>query len=129
MMQKGFDDYGKLLLRLGMGGFMLPHGISKLMKFFEGGEITFTDPLGAGPVVTLITAVVAELLCCILIIVGFKTRLSTILPAITMLVAAFIVHANDPWMKKEFPLVYFVGFLAIALLGAGKYSFDAQLKK
>jgi len=46
--------------------------------------------------------------------------------AITMVVAAFIVHGADPLQKKELALVYLIMFLAIALLGPGKYSIDKK---
>ena len=50
-------------------------------------------------------------------------------PVITMLVAAMVIHGADPFAKKEFALLYFFGFLAITLLGAGKYSLDGKLNK
>jgi putative oxidoreductase len=40
----------------------------------------------------------------------------------TMLVAAFIVHLDDPFKRKELALLYLVGFLIIFLMGPGKYS-------
>jgi len=33
------------------------------------------------------------------------------------------------WQKKEFALIYFAGYLAIALLGSGKFSVDGYLNK
>ena len=71
----------------------------------------------------------SEFIAPILIIIGFKTRLASVLPAATMFVAAFIFHANDPWKNQEFPLLYLVGYVAIFLLGSGKYSLDWKLKK
>ena len=94
-----------------------------------GEEPSFGDPLGIGEVPSLFLAVIGEFACPILLILGFKTRLASIPPAITMMVAAFIVHANDPWGRQEFPLLYLVGFIAIFLLGSGKYSLDWKLKK
>ena len=46
-----------------------------------------------------------------------------------MLVAAFIIHADDGWGKQEFPLLYAFVFLALAFTGSGQYSLDAWLKK
>jgi putative oxidoreductase len=46
-----------------------------------------------------------------------------------MLVAAFIAHAGDPFSGKEKALMYAAGFLAISLLGAGKYSIDYRTDK
>ncbi len=43
-----------------------------------------------------------------------------------MAVAAFVVHGADPFERKEMALLYLIGFTAIALLGAGKYSVDKK---
>jgi putative oxidoreductase len=123
------QDIGKLILRLGFGGFMLTHGWPKMMKLFAGGEIQWADPIGLGPTISLILAVFAEVICAILLIVGYKSKWATIPLIITMLVAAFIVHADDPWGKKEFALLYALGYLAIAFLGSGKYSLDGKFGK
>jgi len=119
-------DIGKLVLRLGFGGFMLKHGYPKLMKFFADEPIKFPDPLHVGTIPSLSLTVFSEVVCAVLIVIGFKTRWASIPLIITMLVAAFIVHASDPIGKKEFALLYAFGFAAIALLGAGEYSIDRK---
>ena len=117
-------DLGLLLLRLAAGGMMLVrHGTPKFQKLIKG-DFTFADPLGVGSGLSLCMATFAEFLCAILIIIGFKSRLSSIPLMIAMAVAAFIHHADDPFNKKEFPILYFSIFLLIFLLGSGKYSID-----
>ena len=120
------NDLALLILRLGFGGFMLTHGIPKLMKLFGEGPIQFADPIGLGATFSLILTVFAEVVCAGLIIVGFKTKWASIPLVITMLVAAFVVHGADPFGKKEFALIYAIGFLAIGMLGSGKYSLDRK---
>ena len=46
-----------------------------------------------------------------------------------MFTAVFIVHADDPWEDKEFAFLYMVIFLAIALMGGGKWTLDRFFKK
>lgn len=120
------NHLAKLILRIGFGGFMLSHGIPKMMKLFAGGEIQFADPIGLGATASLALTVFAEVICAVMIIVGFKTKWATIPLIFTMLVAAFVVHADDPFGKKEFELLYALGYLVISLLGAGKYSLDKK---
>ena len=120
------NHLAKLILRIAFGGFMLTHGIPKLMKLFAGGEIQFADPIGLGATASLVLTVFAEVVCAALILVGYKTKWATYPLIITMLVAAFVVHGDDPFGKKEFALLYAVGYLAISLLGAGKYSVDRK---
>jgi len=109
---------------LGFGGMMIPHGYSKFMGLFEPGEISFADPIGIGPELSLYLTIFAELLCAFFVVVGFKTRWASIPLIITMMVAAFITHGNDPWSRKEFALLYLVGYFVIFLLDSGKYSVD-----
>ena len=114
-------DFGKLLLRIGFGALMLPHGYSKLINLISGNP-QFANPFGIGEVPTLILAVLTELVFPILVILGIKTRISAIPVILTMAIAAFVIHAGDPWTKKEMAVLYLVGYLAIALLGSGKYA-------
>ena len=107
---------------------MLTHGLGKFNKLISG-NLSFSNPIGIGEGPSLFLAVIGEFVCPILLILGFKSRLAAIPPAITMLVAALIVHADDPFRRQEFPLVYCLGFVAIFLLGSGKYSLDWRLKK
>ncbi len=118
-------NLGLLLLRVGFGIMMLTHGIPKLLKMLSG-DFSFGDPIGVGETATLILAVLCEVFFPILVIIGFKTRLSAIPVIITMAVAAFVVHAADPFGIKEKAILYLIGFIAIALLGAGKYSVDKK---
>lgn len=124
-----FEDRAKLIARLGFGGLMIPHGISKLQKAMAGGEIHFANPIGLGEEFTLYLSIFSELICALLIVAGIFTRWASLAPMITMLVAAFIVHSDDPWSKKEFALLFFVGYMVIFLIGPGKFSLDALLNK
>lgn len=122
---------GLLVIRVGLGSLMLvSHGWGKLVGF-SGLTGSFPDPLGLGSTLTLILAVFAEVLCSILLIVGLGTRFAAVPLLATMLVAALIVHAADPWARQEFALVYAVGFLALIFTGGGQFALDrfVRLKK
>ncbi len=96
---------------------------------FGEAPIQFADPIGLGVNVSLALAVFAEFFCSIFLIIGIATRLSTIPLIITMLVAAFIVHAADPFVRKELPLLYTSIYIVIATAGAGKFSVDYWISK
>ena len=106
---------------------MLPHGWGKLMMLVSG-QHAFADPMGIGQLPTLVLAVFSEFVCPILLLVGFKTTWAAVPPALTMAVAAFVIHFQDPWSKKELALLYLVGFVVVGLLGSGRYSLDAFLE-
>jgi putative oxidoreductase len=119
-------DNGLLLLRLAAGALMLPHGWGKLMRLLDG-NTSFADPIGIGPLPSLLAAIGAEVFCTLAVMVGFKTRWAALPVAFTMAVAALVVHADDPWNRKELPLLYLAVFLAIAVAGAGRHALDARL--
>lgn len=116
-----------LITRIAVGSFMLTHGIPKLMKFFSTGDITFSDPLGVGTIPSLMMAIFAEVFCSILVILGLGTRIAVIPLIITMLVAVVLVHASDPFGKKELGLMYLTIYMFLIVLGSGKYSLDEWL--
>jgi putative oxidoreductase len=125
----GVINFALLVLRFTAGAFMLTHGWGKLLMLTSGEPITFADPLGLGMTVSLILAVIAEVLCAILIITGFLTRLAAVPLIVTMLTAAFIIHAQDPFNVKEMSLLYSLIFTVLAITGAGKISIDYLLTR
>lgn len=122
-------DYVILMLRIIVAVFMITHAIPKMNKLLAGGEIQFPDPIGMGPAISLGLAVFAELFCSILIGFGFLTRLAAFPLIITMAVAAFVVHAGDPFKQKELSLMYLVLYIVLFIVGSGKYSADYFISK
>lgn len=120
-------DVWLLILRVCAGGFIMTHGYPKLMKFVEGGELKFADPLGIGVTASLALAVFAEFFCAILLALGLGTRFAALALSITMGVAAFIQHGADPFGKKEMALLYLLIFLTLLVFGPGKYSVDSRI--
>jgi putative oxidoreductase len=119
-------DLGLLVLRIGVAGLMLTHGVPKFLKFIGGDLSVVGDPIGIGTLLSTILVLVGELIAPVLIIIGIKTRFAAVASAITMAIAAFVVHGNDPIAKKELALLYLVGFVAIAFMGAGSISVDKK---
>jgi putative oxidoreductase len=128
MKRTHLNDLGLLVVRLLAGGMMLTHGIPKIGRLLGDGPVKFADPFGLGPEVSLVMAIFAEVVCAVLVMIGFKTRWATIPLMITMLVAAFYAHWDDPFAKKEMPLLYFTVYLGIVISGGGRYSLSAKNK-
>ncbi|MBL3658672.1 DoxX family protein [Fulvivirga sediminis] len=118
-----------LLLRISIGALMMNHGLPKLAMLLEGGDIQFLDWLGLGPTVSLTLAVIAEVVCSAFIILGLATRLAVIPLIITMLTAIFVIHANDPFAKQEFPLLYMIIYITLLVFGSGKFSIDQKMNR
>jgi putative oxidoreductase len=123
------NDVAPLLLRIGFGGLMLTHGIPKLLSFSERMD-TFADPLGIGsPMVSLSLTIFAEVVCALAVIFGLFTRLASIPLVFAMVVAAFVVHANDPWPRPELAMLYAVAFLALMTTGGGRIALDTLRRR
>ncbi len=125
MIIKSQASLAMTVLRIGISALMLGHGIPKISRLFES-PIEFADPIGLGPVLSLILTLIGEVVAPVLIIIGWKTRLAAIPALITMLVAALIVHGSDPFQKKEMAIMYALGFLVILIGGPGKFALDKK---
>lgn len=118
-----------LVVRLSIAAMMITHGFPKLIKLLDGGEIQFSDPIGLGSALSFVLVVFAEFFCSIFIAIGLGTRLASIPLIITMLVAAFIAHAADPFGQKEKALLYLLVYLTLLVVGSRKFSFDYLITK
>jgi len=125
-------DIGKLVVRLVTGGLMLFHGIDKLM---HGLDHVRADLAAAGLPTALAHGVyVGEIVAPLCIIFGLWTRLSAVVYAGSIAFAVVTVHGRDfarlaptgAW-AAELWIFYIFCPLAIALLGAGRYSLDHLL--
>lgn len=122
---KNLTDIGLAILRIAPSSLMLTHGIPKLQKML-GGDFAFANPLGIGEAPSLFLTVIGEVICPILIILGYKTRWAAVPAAITMFVAAFVVHASDPIDVKEKAFLYLFTFVALIFTGPGSFSIDRK---
>ena len=102
------------------------HGWGKLVKF---GDLSskFPSVMGIGSAPSLVLAIFAEVVCAALLVFGVATRFAALNLLITMLVAALIVHGDDPFAKKELALAYATMYAALLCTGGGRYSVDSRL--
>jgi putative oxidoreductase len=120
-------NFWLLISRIAVCGFMLTHGLPKFMKLMSGKPIEFANPFGIGETASFLLTIFAEFICSIFILMGFATRIAAFLLFVTMCVAAFYAHADDPFSKKEKALLYLVIYLLIMVFGAGRYSVDNMI--
>ena len=125
--RRNWEDTAKLLLRVALGLLILLHGISKL-------------PTGPTAVMGAVTrfglpsefaylVYVGEVLAPLLLIAGFLTRAAALVVAVNMAFAVALVHLPQFFTLTkmggwalELQGMYFCTALAVALLGAGRFS-------
>lgn len=105
---------------------LLGHGLPKLLNFAVKAE-SFPDPIGWGSQASLAAAIFAEIVCSLAVALGLFTRWACVPLVFLLLVVVFIIHADDPWGKKEMALLYVVPFISLIFLGGGRFSLDRVL--
>ena len=128
-MTNRLNDFGLLILRTSFGIIMLAtHGYPKFLKLLSGNEIKFFDPFGIGKTFSFILAASAEFAGAALLALGIFSRLSSLSLAVTMFVAAFLYHADDPFKTQEKALLFFAVYVVLFITGPGKYSLQNLFK-
>ena len=125
-----------LPLRLIAGLLFTAHGAQKLFAWFGGygleGTGQWMESIGLAPgYLMALMAGSAEFIGGLLLIIGFLTRPTSFVLAITMIVAIFSVHiGNGMFMSNngyEFGLSLLAITLALFIQGGGKHSIDGKV--
>jgi putative oxidoreductase len=149
-MNRTLGDVGLLLLRMAGVGLAVAHGIPKLARML-GGNLGFVDSVARlgfpFPAVFAWAAALSESVGGLLLAVGLGTRVTAAFCACTMAVAAFLRHhahdllrinlgllQADPatvekWGDPELALVYLLAFLALCMLGGGRFALERAFRR
>jgi len=124
--------YAALLLRLTLGVALLAHGLMKHFVFTLPGTAGFFESLGLpGPLAYVVF--LAEVLGGVALIVGFRTRLVSLLLVPVLLGAAW-AHAPNGWVFSnpnggwEYPVFWASTLIAQSLLGDGAWAVSQRLR-
>jgi putative oxidoreductase len=125
------EDLGKLLLRITLAGLMLFHGVAKIT-----GSIDYIPRmLERHGLPTFITygVYVGEVLAPVLVLLGWYSRVGSVLIVLHMTVIFTLAHAaqfftldrSGGW-ALELQGFYLMSALVLALLGPGKYGINRR---
>src|SRR5688500_15892772 len=117
-----------LVLRVGMGAMMIPHGYNKLMNFMQYKK-DFMNFMGIGSTTTLVLVIFAEFFCAALIVLGLLTRFAAIPLIIGMSVALLVVHNGYVWGYGQVAAVFLTGCTSRLLVGPGRIRVDEMISK
>lgn len=121
------QDFGRLLLRLTFGILMLFHGVAKIQH--GTGWIEQSLQSQGIPGFVAYGVYIGEIIAPILIIIGLFTRPAAFIYAINLVVAVLMVGTGKIFTLTqvgawglENEAMFFLGGVAIMLLGSGRYS-------
>ena len=125
-------DFGLLLLRIVIGGLMLFHGVAKLSNL-DGIKNMLTE---AGlPTMIAYGVYITELIAPVLIIIGFKIRLASLVFFFGMIAALALAYSEDLFaisktggLEIELLLLYAFGGLVFFFTGSGRYAVTTSNK-
>lgn len=129
-LRRKYMDVGLLWLRIVTGFGIMTHGYPKIFGGKMEGFTSLTADLGFPlPGFFAWLAALTELLGGLLLAVGAGTRIVALLLLGTMLVAAFMQHAGDPFSEKEMAILYLTFAGTLMLTGPGKFSVDSIVER
>ncbi|QCX38927.1 DoxX family protein [Aureibaculum algae] len=125
-------DFGLLLLRIVIGGLMLFHGVAKLSNL-DGIKNILTE---AGLSTMIAYGVyITELIAPLLIMIGFRIRLASLVFFFGMTAALALAHSEDLFaisktgaLEIELLLLYAFGGLVFFFTGSGRYAVTTSNK-
>jgi putative oxidoreductase len=129
---------GLFVLRVGFGlMLLLGHGIAKLQNYSEMVKTWSVAP-AIWPLskmsmpMSLMATIGAEVGASALLVLGLLTRPAAFVLGFAMCVAAFQVHALDPFFSqggaaKEMAVLYLIPAFVLIITGGGQFSLDAAI--
>lgn len=126
-----YEDIGKLVLRLALGGLILFHGFAKL----TGGIDFIADMVVKAGLPSFIAygVYVGEVVAAGLVITGWYSRVGAALIAINMLFAIGLVHGGELFQLSksggwalELQGMFLFTAVALTLLGPGRFSINTR---
>ncbi len=128
-----YSNLARLFMRLFVGVMFLQFGIRHLVNYSELCN-SFPTVLNMSSECSLIIMIIIELVCSLLIMAGFRTRLSVIPPICTMIAAEYYILHNmlpnlpvyglDSTDPGYLPIMFIGIYIYLLIAGPGKISLD-----
>lgn len=128
-----YTNLARLFMRLFVGVMLLQFGIRHLVNYDEMCA-NFPTVMDMSPEMSLVLMIIIELLCSLLIMIGFLTRLSTLPPIVAMCAAEYYilhdmvpnlpVYGLDSTDPGYLPIMFIGIYIYMLIAGPGKISLD-----
>jgi len=121
--------FGKLILRLTVGGLILLHGVHKVLHPESLNFISSNLEAAGLPGMLAYGVYVGEIVAPLMIILGVMSRIGGLLVVVNMIFAVALVHSGDLMVLTqhggwglELQAFYLFGGLAIFSMGSGRFA-------
>ncbi|MGC3871838.1 DoxX family protein [Halomonas sp. GXIMD04776] len=121
------EALGKLILRLGVGGLILLHGIAKLLNPSSLSWIGDQVARYGLPEFLAYGVLIGEIVAPVMLLLGWHARIAALLITINMVVAIILVHTHELFTlgssggwALELQGMFLVGALTIVFTGSGR---------
>ncbi len=125
------DIFAPLVGRILMGGFFLWNGIEATLNF-PNTVVTFASIGSPSPVALALIAIIAEVICGILLVVGLWSRVAALILVACVVGTAFLqTGAQSPLAQALFlqDMAIIGGLLYVSAYGAGVWSTSWKYKR
>lgn len=120
-------DTGLLIHRVSISLLIIFHGIGNMSSNYSFIK-TLLSSIGLPEFISY-AVFIGEIVAPILIIVGYRTRLASLILAFNMLIAILMAHSSDIFSLNQYggwsielQGLYLFGAISLIFLGAGKYA-------
>lgn len=128
-----YTNLARLFMRLFVGIMLLQFGVRHLVNYNEL-ALTFPSVWGMSSSTSLIMMILVEVVCSLLIMTGFLTRLATLPPIVAMFEAEYYIlhdmvpnlpiYGLDSTDPGYLPIMFIGIFIYMLIAGPGKISLD-----
>lgn len=120
---------GLFLIRCILGAFLIYHGWEIFSASKINGYLEWNEFKGANGKLLVMTGKASELIAGIFFILGFLTRVASLLIIATMIYITFFLGHGKIWYEDQYPFLFILLALVFLFTGAGRISLDNFLFK
>lgn len=120
---------GLTLIRCILGAFLIYHGCEIFSESKISGYLEWDVFKGANGKLLVMVGKASELIAGIFFVLGFFTRVASLLIIATMIYITFFLGHGKIWYEDQYPFLFILLALVFFFTGAGRISLDNLLFK
>jgi len=120
---------GLTLIRCVLGAFLIYHGCEIFSESKINGYLEWDVFKGSNGKLLVMAGKASELIAGVFFVLGFLTRVASLLIIATMIYITFFLGHGKIWYEDQYPFLFILLALVFFFTGAGRVSLDNLLLK